>query len=97
MSNLTENLANLKIHMDTTEKELASLVAVRKASSARARKSLQNLKALAHTMRKQIVEHVRTMPVKSKSKKVAEVVGVEPAPEEAVKAPKKTKRSRKTP
>ncbi len=95
MTSLTENLANLKIHMDTTEKELASLVAGRKASSARARKSLQNLKALAHTMRKQIVEHVKSLPTKKKV--VAEVVGPVEPPEEAVEAPKKTKRSRKSP
>ena len=95
MSALTENIANLKIHMDTTEKELASLVAGRKASSARARKSLQNLKALAHTMRKQIVEHVKSLPTKKKV--VAEVVGPVEPPEEAVEAPMKKKRSRKSP
>ena len=95
MTSLTENLANLKIHMDTTEKELASLVAGRKASSARARKSLQNLKALAHTMRKQIVEHVKSLPTKKKV--VAEVVGPVEPPEEAVEAPMKKKRSRKSP
>jgi hypothetical protein len=88
MTSLTENLANLKIHMDTTEKELASLVAGRKASSARARKSLQNLKALAHTMRKQIVEHVKSLPTKKK------VVAAPEAPEPP--EPKK-KRVRKTP
>jgi hypothetical protein len=95
MTTLTENLANLKIHMETTEKELASLVAGRKASSARARKALQNLKALAHTMRKQIVEHMKSLPVKSKPKKVAEVVG--PVEPEEAEAPKKKKRVRKTP
>ena len=95
MTTLTENLANLKIHMDTTEKELASLVAGRKASSARARKSLQNLKALAHTMRKQVVEHVKSLPTKKKV--VAEVVGPVEPPEEAVEAPMKKKRVRKTP
>ena len=93
MTSLTENLANLKIHMDTTEKELASLVAGRKASSARARKSLQNLKALAHTMRKQIVEHVKSLPTKKKV--VAEVVG--PVEPEEAEAPKKKKSVRKTP
>ncbi len=96
MTSLTENLANLKIHMETTDKELVSLISGRKASSARARKSLQNLKALAHTMRKQIVEHVKSLPVKSKKVGPVEAAPVEP-PEEAVEAPMKKKRVRKTP
>ena len=96
MSNLTENLANLKIHMATTEKELASLVAGRKASSARARKSLGQIKTLCHLMRKGVIEHVRTMPVKSKSKKATKQEEPEPAPEPAPEPPAKENKKRKT-
>ena len=98
MSNLTEQMSALRTYMDTAEKELASLHAGKKASSARARKALGQIKTLCHLMRKGVIEHVRTMPVKSKSKKVvAEVVGPVEQPEEAVEAPMKKKRVRKTP
>ena len=95
MTSLSENLNALKAHMDTAEKELASLHAGKKASSARARKALGQIKTLCHLMRKGVIEHVKTMPVKKKV--VAEVVGPVEPPEEAVEAPKKTKRSRKSP
>ena len=98
MSSLSENMNALKAHMANAERELASLHSGKKASSARARKALGQIKTLCHLMRKGVIEHVRTMPVKSKSKKVvAEVVGPVEQPEEAVEAPMKKKRVRKTP
>ena len=99
---LAENLASLKAHVSNLETELADLTKGRKASAARARKLLQTLKVTSHTMRKQIVEHVKTIPVKAKAVKVpvveaasgavVEVPEAEAVVPEAVVSRKRTKR-----
>ena len=94
MTNLNEQMNALKAHMDTAEKELASLHGGKKASSARARKALGQIKTLCHLMRKGVIEHVKGLPTKKKV--VAEEPVPEP-PEEAVEAPMKKKRVRKAP
>ena len=91
MTNLTEQMNTLRTYMDTAEKELASLQAGKKASSARTRKALGQIKTLCHLMRKGVIEHVKTMPVKSKSKKAPE-----PAPEPEPEPPAKESKKRKT-
>ena len=61
---LTENMSALRTYLDNTGKELASLQGGKKASAARARKGLQQIKALCHVMRKEVVEFSKGLPVK---------------------------------
>ncbi len=82
----------LKAHMDTAEKELASLQGGKKASAARARKALGQMKSLCHSMRKGVIEHVKTMPTKKK----ATALVPEPAPEPEPVPPAKESKKRKT-
>ena len=93
---LSDSITSLRTMLDTAENEIKSLELGRKASSARARKSLQNIKTASHVLRKEITAHTKSLPTKSRSKKVevepAEVV--EPAePTEPVK--KRVSRSKK--
>jgi hypothetical protein len=74
---VAENLAILKTHLLSLEGELADLQRGKKASGARSRKLLQMVKVTAHEMRKQVVEHVKSLPIK---KKKAKVVPVDPVP-----------------
>ena len=76
----------IKMQLETAEKEIASLESGRKASAARARKALQIIKGLSHTLRKQIVEYSRSLP----TKKRAGVEGAAAEPTEA-EVPKKRK------
>ena len=70
----------------------------RKASSARARKSLQQIKTQAHALRKGITETTKSMPTKARAKKVVIVVeepAVEVVPvEEPVKEKKRVKKTK---
>ena len=78
---VAENLAILKIHMISLEGELADLQKGKKASGSRSRKLLQMVKVMAHDMRKQVMEHVKSLPVKTKKAKKAVVEAVvEPEP-----------------
>ncbi len=94
MTNLNEQMNALKAHMDTAEKELASLHGGKKASAARARKALGQIKTLCHLMRKEVVAHVKTLPIKSKSKKAT--APEEPEPEPEPEPPAKGSKKRKT-
>ena len=73
MSNLTQSIAELKTLMGQVETELLSLQAGKKASAPRVRASLQKIKALSHSMRTGIMEHVKALPTKTKTKKVEPV------------------------
>jgi hypothetical protein len=73
MNNLNENISILRTHLTTVEKELALLQTGRKASSARARKSLQNIKQISHILRKEVAEHVKNIPTKKRTKEAQEV------------------------
>ncbi len=64
---LKEKVNEIRLQLDTTEKELLSLEGGRKASAARARKSLQLIKSLSHTLRKQIVDYTKGLPTKHRS------------------------------
>ena len=89
-------ISEIKMQLEVAEKEIASLEVGRKASAARARKSLQIIKGLAHTLRKQIVEFSKGLP----TKKRAEVEGAEvpcecePAPTVPI-APKRKRATKK--
>ena len=69
---LSEQIMLMRQELDSAEKEIKSLEGGRKASAARARKSLQSLKNSSHGLRKSIVEHTKSLPVKSR-KKVEEI------------------------
>ena len=91
-------ISEIKMQLEVAEREIASLEGGRKASAARARKSLQIIKGLSHALRKQIVEFSRSLPTKKRAE-VAEVpCECEPAPTvpiapkpKAPKAPRKRK------
>ena len=90
-------ISEIRMQLEVAEKEIASLQGGRKASAARARKSLQIIKGLAHTMRKNIVEFSKGLPTKKRAgvEVAAEpIVATEPieVPEpKAPKAPRKRK------
>ena len=67
---LSDSITSLRTMLDTAENEIKSLELGRKASSARARKSLQNIKTASHVLRKEITAHTKSLPTKSRSKKV---------------------------
>ena len=71
---LSESITSLRTMLDTCENEIKSLESGRKASSARARKSLQDIKTSCHSLRKEITEYTRNLPIKSRVKKVVEPV-----------------------
>ena len=89
---VAENLAILKTHLMSLEGELADLQKGKKASGARSRKILQMLKVTAHEMRKQVVAHVKSLPVKTKKAKVVEPVAPVEAPVEVPVVAKKKKK-----
>jgi hypothetical protein len=98
---LSNQINELKILVSQCESEITSLESGRKASSSRARKSLQAIKGSAHTMRKMITETTKALPTKTRAKKapvVAEPERVEEVPEPAVEpeTPMKEKKMRKS-
>ena len=78
----------IRMQLDTAEREITSLEGGRKASAARARKALQIIKGLSHALRKQVVEYSRSLPTKKRGE--VEVVA-EPIEPIAPKAPRKRK------
>ena len=64
MTTLSESINEIKTHILVAESELNSLIAGKKASASRTRKSLQEVKKLSHLLRKAIVQHVKLLPVK---------------------------------
>jgi hypothetical protein len=75
----------MKQSLENVENELKALESGKKASAPRARKALQSLKQSSHSLRKQITENVKTMPIKSRPKK--ENVNVFDAKMEQVEEP----------
>ena len=84
---LSESINEIKTHIFVAESELNSLLAGRKASASRVRKSLQEIKKLSHALRKAIVEHLKTLPTK---KRALSPKAEEPKPESAESAEPKT-------
>jgi predicted sulfurtransferase len=74
MSALSESINEIKTHILVAESELNDLIAGKKASAGRVRKSLQQIKKLSHLLRKAIVEFTKTLPVKKRAKTVESVV-----------------------
>ena len=100
---LERELQTLRTYFDNAEAEIKSLKAGRRAAAPRARKSLQQIKQTSHKIRGDIMHTVKSMPVKSRTKKeVAEPVEeVLPPPPPVLKreeseAPVKPKPVRKT-
>ena len=96
---LSESIISLRNMIDSAESEIKSLLGGRKASAARARKSLQDIKMSCHSLRKEITEYTQNLPIKSRVKKVVEpepVVEpvVEAVVEQVVEPVKKVKKSR---
>jgi predicted sulfurtransferase len=67
MSTLSEQITEIKTHIYVAESELNDLIAGKKASASRVRKSLQQIKKLSHLLRKAIVEFTKTLPVKKRA------------------------------
>jgi hypothetical protein len=88
-------ISEIKMQLEVAEKEIASLEGGRKASAARARKSLQIIKGLAHALRKNIVEFSKGLPTKKRAEvKVAAepivpIVATEPITPKRKRASKK--------
>ena len=89
---LSDSITSLRTMLDTCENEIKSLESGRKASSARARKSLQNIKTASHSLRKQITTHTKNLPTKSRTKKVE--VDPEPEPVQPEPTPEPVKKKR---
>ena len=94
--NLSESICGLRSMLDNAEVEIKSLEAGRKASSARARKSLQNIKNSCHNLRKAVTIHTKALPTKTRVKKdePEPVEPVEPEPEVKPVKPKKVRKTR---
>jgi Tfp pilus assembly protein PilO len=88
---LSQSITSLRSMLDTAENEIKSLEGGRKASSARSRLSLQQIKKQSHSLRKDITKFSQALPTKTRVKKVVdEPVTPEPAPE-----PEPVKKERK--
>jgi hypothetical protein len=66
---LIDSITSLRTQLDNAESEILSLSGGKKASAARARKSLQTIKSSCHTMRKSITDHTKGMVTKPRVKK----------------------------
>ena len=83
-------ISEIRMQLEVAEKEIASLQGGRKASAARARKSLQIIKGLSHALRKQIVEYSKGLPTKKRAE-----VAAEPTEPIAPIAPKRKRATKK--
>lgn len=68
MTDLEDRIVVLRNYLDTAEQEVKSLKGGRKASSARSRKALMELKRGSHELRKSVMQFQRDLPTKSKPK-----------------------------
>lgn len=103
---LNDEITAIQTYLDTAKREMAAFEGGNKSAAARARKSLQSVKAASHTTRKSIIERSKAIPKKTRKPKetkttltpVAEIATppVEPATtaEELPSAPKILKRPR---
>jgi hypothetical protein len=93
MSTLSEQIAVLRANLEETEKHVKSLESGRKSASAKARSNLMKLKSQSHQLRKSVMEHTKSLPVKTRTKLAEIVTGVE-TPEAIVK-PKRIRKKAK--
>ena len=75
---LNEQINEIKTHIFVAESELNDLIAGKKASASRVRKSLQQIKKLSHLLRKAIVDFTKTLPTKKRSLSPKPVETAEP-------------------
>jgi hypothetical protein len=87
-------ISEIRMQLETAEREIASLEGGRKASAARARKALQIIKGLSHALRKQVVEYSKNLPTKKRGEAGAEEA-TEPVVPETKTKPKAPKAPRK--
>jgi hypothetical protein len=80
---LSESITSLRTMLDSCASEVKLLENGRKSSSARARKSLQNIKSSCHGLRKQITDHTKALPTKTRVKKDITPAECEPEPRKA--------------
>jgi hypothetical protein len=69
---LSESITGLRTLLDNAEREVNSLILGKKASASRARLSLQQIKKECHALRKDITAHTKSIPIKTRVKKVVE-------------------------
>ena len=69
MSDIEDLVKQLRCHLDVAESEIKALKGGRKASSARSRKSLQQLKTGSHALRSEIMNFTKSMPTKTRKPK----------------------------
>ena len=105
---LNDQILQIQMNLDRAKEHIVQLEAGRKASSAKARTDLQKIKVLAHQLRKGCVEHVKSIPKKSKIRVIPTEPGLPSEPvlptdpvlppelEAPVVIPKKPKRLKKT-
>ena len=89
-TDLERELQTLRTYFDNAETEIMSLKAVRRAAAPRARKRLQQIKQSSHKMRGEIMNTVKSMPTKSRTKKEPKADPVEedlPSPPELKREP----------
>jgi ABC-type antimicrobial peptide transport system ATPase subunit len=77
MASLSESVLLMKQNLAEVEDHLNKLQGGRKASSSKARASLMALKKSSHALRKQITDHTKAMPTKTRVKKAEEVLPME--------------------
>ena len=99
MSNIHEHMTTINALLETSSIELKKLEEKQiKTSGAKIRANLLTIKKLCDTMRKEVLEKVKSIPTKNRSKKVEEPVEEpeeEPVEEPEVEKPKPKKRGRK--
>ena len=68
MSNLTQQFAELQSLVSQAQTELLSLQNGKKASAPRIRASLQKIKTVAQSMRGEVMQFTKELPIKSRTK-----------------------------
>ena len=90
MTTLSEQIAIMKNQLIEAETHVKSLENGRKSASAKARSNLMRIKSQSHQLRKSVMEHTKTLPVKSRLKKEAEAV----VEAEVVEKPKRQRKKK---
>ena len=93
MSTLSEQLAIMKNQLIEAETHVKSLEKGRKSAASKARSNLMRIKSQSHQLRKSVMEHTKTLPVKSRLKKT-EVVAEAVAEAEVVEKPKRQRKKK---
>jgi hypothetical protein len=85
----------MKNQLIEAETHVKSLENGRKSASAKARSNLMRIKSQSHQLRKSVMEHTKTLPVKSRGKKKEVVAEAEAVVEaEVVEKPKRQRKKK---